>query len=68
MQEVSAGPLLDGLRKRPRHLNSIGEQYAGNERDLEAQQPECYSYSNSYELTAGVTAVSSCRLKDIEKS
>lgn len=69
MQEVSAGPLLDGLRKRPRHLDSIGEGYTGNERDPEALQLECYSsYSDSYELITGVTAVSSCRLKDIEKS
>lgn len=22
MQKISTGPLLDGLRKRPRHLNS----------------------------------------------
>lgn len=60
MQEVSAGPLLYGLRKRPRHLNSKGEQYTGNERDLEALQQECYSYLDSYELITSVTVVSSC--------
>lgn len=67
MQEVSAGPLLDGLRKWPRHLNSIGVQYKGNESEFEALQPENYSYQNSYESITGVTVVSSCRLKDIKK-
>lgn len=36
--------------------------------DLEALQPVCYTYLDSFELITGVTVVSSRRLKDMEKS
>lgn len=36
MQEISAGPLLDGLGKRPRHLNSEVVEATRKETELEA--------------------------------
>lgn len=36
MQEISAGPFLDGLRKRPRHLKSEVVQATRKERDIDA--------------------------------
>jgi len=60
MQEVSAGPLLDRLRKGPRHLNVVSEHLTGNEMGLGALQVQCSSYSDSYKSVTDVTAVSSC--------
>lgn len=55
MQEISAGPLLDGLRKRPRHLNSEVIEATRKEMELEALEVECCSC-----LSISVTIVSSC--------
>lgn len=55
MQEISAGPLLDGLRKRPRHLNLEGLEATRKERELEALEVECCSC-----LSISVIVVSSC--------